>query len=278
MAGKRPEINNEVERQVREKCNFACVMCGCTIYDYDHIDDWSEVQEHRVENLTLLCTLHHRLKNKGILSKEVIRDRTENIRHKPNGGLPDLNLPKCSLIIGNNTVDSGFPSLCFCIRNRDYFHLNYDTNLNQVVINAAFFDNNGIEIFTINDNIYDHTREAWDVQTKGNSIIIKEGFRKRIFIVTLDSVNNSIIIKGKLFTSKGKAIIINDSGIHFGKDNHVSNNKFMYYKVGVYISNWNEFKPPHAAAYFSSKASGSIISDSNFMGNGCGIAIDSELW
>lgn len=278
MAGKRPEISNEIEKQVREKCKFACVMCGCIIYDYDHIDDWSEVQEHKVKNLTLLCTLHHRLKNKGILSKEVIRDRTDNIRHKPNGGLPDLNLPKCSLTIGNNIINSGFSSLCFCIRERDYFHLNYDNELNQVIINAAFFDNNGVEIFTIKDNIYNHTQNAWDVQTKGNSIIIKEGFRKRLFIVTLDGINNNIIIKGKLFTNKGRPIVINDSGIHFGDDNHVSGNKFTHYQIGVYISNWNEFKPSHAGAFFSSRTSSCIVSNSNFMGNGCGIAIDSELW
>jgi hypothetical protein len=63
----RPPIGAEMEKEVRRRCGFGCVMCGLPLYEYDHILGWSNVQRHVAEEITLLCDMHHREKTHGLL-------------------------------------------------------------------------------------------------------------------------------------------------------------------------------------------------------------------
>jgi hypothetical protein len=63
----RPPIGAEMEKEVRRRCGFGCVMCGLPLYEYDHILGWSNVQRHVAEEITLLCEMHHREKTNGLL-------------------------------------------------------------------------------------------------------------------------------------------------------------------------------------------------------------------
>jgi hypothetical protein len=283
MAEDRPAISRELEREVRKKCGYACVMCGCPIYDYDHIDDWADVKEHTLENLTLLCTLHHRLKNKGVLSREVVRRRTENIQHRPSGGLPDINFTTCQLVLGNNTI-SGWPTVGLLVYERDYFYIDYDESLNQVVIDAEFFDNNGGTLFRIENNIYTHTHSAdlWDVETRGNSIIIREGFRKRLLIITIDGINNSITIQGKLFYSDDKYVELTKDGVRLGNDKGefiiVSENTILGCDVGLIISDWREFRPHPCGVSIGERSRNIHFSKGWYVRTGYGISLDTQAW
>jgi hypothetical protein len=44
-----------MKREIRQRCGFGCVLCGIRIYQYDHIIDYAQVQEHTADNITLLC-------------------------------------------------------------------------------------------------------------------------------------------------------------------------------------------------------------------------------
>lgn len=281
MTEDRPPISRYLEREVRQKCGNACVMCGCPIYDYDHIDDWADVKEHTLENLTLLCTLHHRLKNKGILSREVVRERTKNIRHRPNNGLPDINFSTCKLILGDN-VFLGKSMIGLLIYERDYFYIDYDEKFKQVVIYAEFFDNNGNIVFKIEDNVYTHTTEAWDVETRGNSIVIRESFRKRLLIITLDGIGNTITILGKLFYDDNKFIELTKCGIIMRDDkgncNTISRANVTSCDVGLIISDWSIFKPMPCGISVGNGSKNISFSNSWHLRTGYGIALDTQGW
>lgn len=61
-----------MKRAVRRRCGFGCVLCGVPIYQIDHIVDYSQVQRHEEENLTLLCPTHHQDKTHGRMSVETV--------------------------------------------------------------------------------------------------------------------------------------------------------------------------------------------------------------
>lgn len=77
-------IDQDTKRQVRRRCYFGCVVCGCPIFEYDHVIEFSNVRSHSVENLVLLCSFHHELKTRGRFPIEVIRQYQENPFNKNN--------------------------------------------------------------------------------------------------------------------------------------------------------------------------------------------------
>lgn len=66
-------IPEGLKREVRRKCGFGCIVCGLPVFDYEHIDDFATVREHRIDNIVLLCPNHHREKTAGRMPVEVER-------------------------------------------------------------------------------------------------------------------------------------------------------------------------------------------------------------
>ena len=173
MANQRPAIPTALQNEVRRKCNGRCVMCGKMMTQIDHIIEYNIVKEHKIENLTLLCNMHHALKTKGQLGSEVVKERTENIKHIDTQGNPDINFKIGSVILGNNVIETG-DILIFQVEDRDYLGCRYNTELGRMVFNAAFYDKDGEIAFKITENIYDTAYEKWDVIERGKKRRISE--------------------------------------------------------------------------------------------------------
>lgn len=172
MRYNRPPVPDPLQREVRQKCRFGCVICGCPVYQIDHIQDWSDVKEHKIENLTLLCSVHHDQKTKGILSSKVVAEKTANFKERSFTGFADLNFSQCKLILGNNEIE-GISTLCFLINKKDFLRLEYD-DLNQtVVINAEIFDAKGNCIIKIIDNFYQMSTDVWDIEAEGGNSFLE---------------------------------------------------------------------------------------------------------
>lgn len=84
-AAERPPIPLPVQRAVRQRCVFGCVICGHPLYEYHHMDPYAEVEEHREENLTLLCDGHHREATNGLLTCEQIAEANESPHNAASG-------------------------------------------------------------------------------------------------------------------------------------------------------------------------------------------------
>lgn len=67
-------IPADVKRAVRQRCGFGCVICGASIYEYDHFDPpFAVARSHDPDRIALLCPTHHSEKTRGVLPDEVIR-------------------------------------------------------------------------------------------------------------------------------------------------------------------------------------------------------------
>lgn len=54
------------------------MICGMPLYEYEHMEEWAQVQRHVADEITLLCDQHHREKTGGLLPKQVVREANNN--------------------------------------------------------------------------------------------------------------------------------------------------------------------------------------------------------
>ena len=78
----RPAIPQPMEREIRQRCGFGCVICGEPIYQYHHKKAWENVHEHVAADITLLCDKHHAHVTKGLLSAEQVERADQNPRNR----------------------------------------------------------------------------------------------------------------------------------------------------------------------------------------------------
>ena len=58
---------------MRQHCRFGCVICGCPIFQIDHMTPYERVHVHELANLTALCPNHHADKTSGRLAEPQVR-------------------------------------------------------------------------------------------------------------------------------------------------------------------------------------------------------------
>ena len=68
------DIPLPMQREIRQRCGFGCVLCGLPLYEYEHLLGWANVKRHVAEEITLLCDQHHREKTAGLLPIEKVRE------------------------------------------------------------------------------------------------------------------------------------------------------------------------------------------------------------
>jgi len=78
MADPMPPIRLPVQREVRQRCGFGCVLCGMPLYEYHHMTPYRETQEHRADDITLLCDKHHKEATNGLLTSEQVATANAN--------------------------------------------------------------------------------------------------------------------------------------------------------------------------------------------------------
>lgn len=171
------DIPEGVKRQIRQRDGFGCVVCGRAIYDYEHIaPEFSDAREHSSQGILLLCSEHHSLKTRGLLSKETILAAAQNPRAKQHGfsfGPFDIGAAPPTIRLGTLTVRNvqtlieilGEP--IFSIRPPNESGLPF-------LINACLRDRDGEIILHIVDNEWRTPCENWDVEIEGPRITIRK--------------------------------------------------------------------------------------------------------
>jgi hypothetical protein len=100
------DIPKPVERAVRRRCGFGCVICGDAIFTYEHFDPpFKEAREHKPKGITLLCGSHQNESSKGLLSRQTIRSADAEPYCKQHGYAThvfDLGAVRPRLFIGSN--------------------------------------------------------------------------------------------------------------------------------------------------------------------------------
>ena len=235
----RNEISAETKRTVRQRCGFGCVICGTMPYQYHHLTQWSETQDDSAENLVILCSSHHDEITRKILSNDTIRhfavnphnlrlDRSPGRKHFLNHRIPKIRIGgnKYAFDFNINPDDTFYPivlhnNALMEIQNEDGF----------VLINIHLRDKLGKTLFKIDRGELSVTTQAWDCETSGRSVIIRN--RPREILLDFSFEEDGLSINRFLYSINKSRISITKSGIfHAGQALRLTGNTFLS-QIGV---------------------------------------------
>ncbi len=185
------EIPEDIKRAVRQASGFGCVICGLSLYQYDHIDPpWAEARQHRPEDICLLCPNDHERKTKGLLSIEDIRAAYGSPAAKSRGYSRDPEFRTCRrpLTVRLGNVVFNDPGHVLRIAGQDLLAVE-DLEEGRVGLSGRFFDRKDRLILEIARNEWRTFAGNWDVERSGKSILIREEYHRRSLRVIAESAN-----------------------------------------------------------------------------------------
>ncbi len=223
MAKMRPPIRTEVQREVRQRCGFGCVLCGLPIYQIHHIEGDPTVHDPR--DMTLLCPNHHEEENKGLITKDQIRAANDDPVNHRNGVSSAQKLngfmdPSCSFIIGNCEVRNAAQNGHFApimIDGLPILAFNFEDG--RALLELRLFNEYNEAVLIVEDGSLVLSTLPWDITFKGDELTIREGRGKIRLQVGFHPPSN-VEIKRGFFLFDGAAIAVSEHGVEC-LNNHV---------------------------------------------------------
>ena len=225
MKSDRPIIPAGIKREVRKRCGFGCVLCGKPLYDYDHIVDWSKVKEHKADNITLLCRLHHNEKTAKLLPIErVIKANKYPINLKRGKSTPHLlhyDGENCAAVLGpmeftfELKLENDF-MIPLIIDNVPIIQFRRVDD--QLLLSLQIFDNdNNLSVQVIDNEIW-YLAELWDVDLVGRELTVRYQLKDLLLRMRIE-VPNKISIDRANFCRNGIKVDINDKVFFLSNNN-----------------------------------------------------------
>ena len=216
-----------IQREVRQRCGFGCVVCGLPLYEYEHMEEWASVQRHVAGEITLLCDQHHREKTGGLLPKEVVREWDAD----PFNFREDVRKPynlhflgrTAEIVIGGNSFtceDAGYGTFMVPISVDGVPLLGFVLGDGHLLLNLVVFDEFNVPILHIKDNQLFQSTLPWDIQLVGTTLTIREAHRQILLEIKFCPPNRVVIQRGRFLRNgveilvRPEHILITNNSIH----------------------------------------------------------------
>lgn len=203
-----------IQREVRQRCGFGCVLCGLPLYEYEHMLGWAEVRRHVADELTLLCDQHHREKTSGLLpAGEVTRANAHPFNVREGTSKPyalHYSGSECEAIVGRNrftTSDGGDGTQIAPIVIDDFPLLAFVLQDGHLLLHLNLFDENNILVLRIVNNQLVYSTSPWDIRLVGRSLEIREGAGRFLIDISFEVPNRIVVRRGR-FLRNGVEIVI----------------------------------------------------------------------
>ena len=191
-------------------------MCGVPVYHYDHIDEYSVVQEHEAANLTLLCGYHHDLKTRGQLPAQVVRSRDARPHNKENGesGRHELFFygSHAEIVAGGNQIVVSRHSAS-AIKIDGHSLIDFEMVDGTLLLNLDFRDRDGAPVLTVRRNELVHSTHLWDYEFTGQRLTIREGRGLIYLSVAFEADQHRVVIDKGLVSHNGIEVYFNPLGL-----------------------------------------------------------------
>lgn len=174
-----------IQREVRQRCGFGCVVCGMPLFEYDHLLGWAKAQRHVAEEITLLCDQHHREKTSGLLPLEAVLEANRN----PHNLSTEVSKPydlhytgqECEIDIGSNrfgTKDVSYSTILLPVSIDETPLFAFILADGHLLLNLNVFDEYNHLILQIKNNQLYYSISPWDIRFIGRNLIVREAERK----------------------------------------------------------------------------------------------------
>lgn len=208
-----------MQREVRQRCGFGCVICGMPLYEYEHMEEWALVERHVADEITLLCDQHHREKTGGLLPKEVVREANQNPYNLREGVSKPYNLyfsgTTAEIEIGGNSFtceDQGYGTAMLPISVDGTPLIGLILADGHFLLNLVIFDEFNAPVLHIKNNQLFYSTAPWDIQLVGTKLTVREAHRKILIEIDFRPPNKVIINRGR-FLRNGVEILVRPTNI-----------------------------------------------------------------
>ena len=205
-----------IQRAVRRRCGFGCVICGLPLYEYEHLLGWANVRRHVADEITLLCDKHHREKTSGLLPLTDVVAADKDPMNKRTGvsGTYDLHYSGTNVVVSLGNVDFKMeksrmmednPFVAIVIDNRCILGFIFENN--HLLLEAKLFDKFNHLALSIERNQLIYSTSSWDIQFVGKNLIIRENEGQFLLDMTFDVPNKFVVNRGRLLYNGAEIII-----------------------------------------------------------------------
>lgn len=208
-----------IQREVRKRCGFGCVICGLPLYEYEHMEEWAQVKRHVADEITLLCDQHHREKTGGLLPKAMVRDANANPFNLRAGVSKPYNFHfsgrRAEVVIGGNSFtceDQGYGTVMVPISIDGIALVGLILGDGHLLLNFVAFDEFNVPVLHIKNNQLIYSMNSWDVQLVGTTLTLREAHRKILLEIEFAPPNKVVIKRGR-FLRNGVEVLVRPDNI-----------------------------------------------------------------
>ncbi|MGH7825367.1 MAG: HNH endonuclease signature motif containing protein [Candidatus Binatia bacterium] len=203
-----------MQREIRQRCGFGCVVCGMPLYEYDHLLGWANVHRHVADEITLLCDHHHREKGTGLLPSDAVEAANRD-PHNLRAGVSkpyDLHYSgdECEVIIGGNrfsTKFAGYGTMLVPVSVDGTALLAFVLGDGHLMLNLNVFDEYNQLVLQIENNQLVQFVSPWDIQFVGHNLVIREAKRKILVDISFEPPGRIVVQRGR-FLRNGVEILV----------------------------------------------------------------------
>lgn len=208
-----------MQREIRQRCGFGCVICGLPLYEYEHMNEWAQVKRHVADEITLLCDQHHREKTGGLLPKEVVREANAAPFNLREGVSKPYNLhfsgKQAEVVIGGNSFtceDQGYGTAMMPISIDGVALVGLILGDGHLLLNLVAFDEFNVPVLHIRNNQLLYSTSPWDIQLVGTTLTIREAKRKILLELEFSPPNKVTVTRGR-FLRNGIEVLVRPENI-----------------------------------------------------------------
>jgi trigger factor len=213
----RPPIPDPTKREVRQRCGFGCVFCGLPLYEYHHMIPYSEAQEHKGANITLLCDRHHNEATNSLLTSEQISqadNKPYNLKHGVSTPY-DLHFEGRSFdcVIGGNRFSTRLRDsqgaaamIALSVDDNDLVWFRIDGS-GCLFLNATIFDDKNLPLLVIRDNELAFRTATWDIEFQARTLSVREAPRKILFEIEFIPPREVVITRARLLCNGVETLV-----------------------------------------------------------------------
>ncbi len=170
------DIEEKDKLEIRRRCGFGCVICGCHFYVYHHFDPpFEDAKFHNPDGITLLCGQCHTAAHNKAYSLGCIKNANMHPKCHEIGfsGFLYEELDAPTVFLGSAKFQAN--SIILEVRNDPVLWIEPPEAVDAPYrLSAVFHDKNGKEIARIDHNKWKASSENWDIKTEGNEITIRQ--------------------------------------------------------------------------------------------------------
>ena len=176
-------------------------MCGSPVFHYDHMIEYSTVEEHDPENITLLYPGHHHEKTVGRLPTHVVQKHNASPFHasaQSTGSLPlyfSAPLNNFMFVLGSNpfVIDlaEGKQSTVIEVDGGPVLAVKLADGIPLLRVSLRDADNR--RVLRVRDNELTYALHKWDVQFVGNNLTIWDARRNIGLVVEFHDIYLQIV-------------------------------------------------------------------------------------